>query len=206
MKKVLLLAMLSLFCLATTVDAQQTRKERRDAKREAARKKRMAARAMEARMDSVAFLKAMDALENGSFVLEADNIMFPNGVIRYVTSSTNYVQVVGKEGILQTAFSNFSYSPGPNGLGGVTVDRKSTRLNSSHKVSTPEVSRDEHGNVHYKFNITGIAVSATVSITLTGGTNEASAYISPNFNNNNITMTGHIVPYDESVVFQGTTW
>ena len=89
MKKVLLLAMLSLFCLATTVDAQQTRKERRDAKREAARKKRMAARAMEARMDSVAFLKAMDALENGSFVLEADNIMFPNGVIRYVTSSTN---------------------------------------------------------------------------------------------------------------------
>ena len=197
MKKVLLLAMLSLFCLATTVDAQQTRKERRDAKREAARKKRMAARAMEARMDSVAFLKAMDALENGSFVLEADNIMFPNGVIRYVTSSTNYVQVVGKEGILQTAFSNFSYSPGPNELGGVTV---------SGSISTPEVSRDEHGNVHYKFNITGIAVSATVSITLTGGTNEASAYISPNFNNNNITMTGHIVPYDESVVFQGTTW
>lgn len=197
MKKVLLLAMLSLFCLATTVDAQQTRKERRDAKREAARKKRMATRAMEARMDSVAFLKAMDALENGSFVLEADNIMFPNGVIRYVTSSTNYVQVLGKEGILQTAFSNFSYSPGPNGLGGVTV---------SGSISTPEVSRDEHGNVHYKFNITGIAVSATVSITLTGGTNEASAYISPNFNNNNITMTGHIVPYDESVVFQGTTW
>ena len=47
MKKVLLLAMLSLFCLATTVDAQQTRKERRDAKREAARKKRMAERAIQ---------------------------------------------------------------------------------------------------------------------------------------------------------------
>lgn len=197
MKKVLLLGMLLLFGFVTTMDAQQTRKERREAKREAIKKKRAEERAKEAQMDSVAFLKAVDAMEKGAFVLEADNIMFSNGVIRYVTSSTNYVQVVGNEGILQTAFSNFSYSPGPNGLGGVTV---------SGNISKPEVSRDEHGNVHYNFSITGIAVSATVSITLTGGTNEASAYISPNFNSNNITMTGHIVPYDESVIFQGTTW
>lgn len=196
MKKVLLVTLL-LFCITGVINAQQTRKEIREAKREAARKKMEAEKALEAQQDSLAFEKALVALKEGSFVLEADNIMFPNGIIRYVTSSTNYVEVQDGQGIVQTAFSNFSYNPGPNGLGGVTVQGN---------ISEPEIKTDKHGNVFYNFSISGIAISATISITLTGGTNEASAYISPNFNNNNITMTGHIVPYEESVVFQGMTW
>lgn len=196
MKKVLLVTLL-LFCISGVINAQQTRKEIREAKREAARKKMEAEKALEAQQDSIAFEKALVALKEGSFVLEAENIMFPNGIIRYVTSSTNYVEVQDGQGIVQTAFSNFSYNPGPNGLGGVTVQGN---------ISEPEIKTDKHGNVFYNFSISGIAISATISITLTGGTNEASAYISPNFNNNNITMTGHIVPYEESVVFQGMTW
>lgn len=196
MKKVLLITLL-LFCISGVINAQQTRKEIREAKREAARKKMEAEKALEAQQDSIAFGKALVALKEGSFVLEADNIMFPNGIIRYVTSSTNYVEVQDGQGIVQTAFSNFSYNPGPNGLGGVTVQGN---------ISEPEIKTDKHGNVFYNFSISGIAISATISITLTGGTNEASAYISPNFNNNNITMTGHIVPYEESAVFQGMTW
>lgn len=196
MKKVLLVTLL-LFCISGVINAQQTRKEIREAKREAARKKMEAEKALEAQQDSIAFEKALVALKEGSFVLEADNIMFPNGIIRYVTSSTNYVEVQDGQGIVQTAFSNFSYNPDPNGLGGVTVQGN---------ISEPEIKTDKHGNVFYNFSISGIAISATISITLTGGTNEASAYISPNFNNNNITMTGHIVPYEESVVFQGMTW
>ena len=196
MKKVLLVTLL-LFCISGEINAKQTRKEIREAKREAARKKMEAEKALEAQQDSIAFEKALVALKEGSFVLEADNIMFPNGIIRYVTSSTNYVEVQDGQGIVQTAFSNFSYNPGPNGLGGVTVQGN---------ISEPEIKTDKHGNVFYNFSISGIAISATISITLTGGTNEASAYISPNFNNNNITMTGHIVPYEESVVFQGMTW
>ena len=197
MKKVILLATLLLFCFTGAIDAQQTRKELREMKREAAKKKREAEKAQEAIQDSIAFEKALAALKEGSFVLEADNIMFPSGITRYVSSYTNYVQVNDKNGIVQTAFSNFAYSPGPNGLGGVTVQGN---------ISEPQVRTDKDGNVYYNFSITGIAISATINITLTGGTNEASAYISPNFNNNNITMTGHLVPYDESVVFQGTTW
>lgn len=197
MKKVLLLSTLLLFLCTGIMNAQETRKERREARREAAKKKIEAERALEARQDSIAFEKAMAAMKAGSFVLEADNIMFPNGITRYVTASTNYVQVNEGEGIVQTAFSNFAYSPGPNGLGGVTVQGT---------VSDPQIQTDKHGNVFYNFSINGIAISATISITLTGGTNEASAYISPNFNSNNITMTGHIVPYEESVVFQGMTW
>ena len=196
MKK--LLIPLLLFCMTGVMSAQQqTKKEIREIKREEARKRLEDRRALEAIQDSVAFEKALAALKAGSFVLETENIMFPNGIMRYVTSSTNYVQVNNGEGIVQTAFSNFTYSPGPNGLGGVTVQGS---------ISEPEIRTDKHGNVFYSYSITGIAISATVSITLTGGTNEASAYISPNFNSNNITMNGHIVPYDESVVFQGTTW
>ena len=63
MKKVLLLGVLLLFGFVTTMDAQQTRKERREAKREAIKKKRAEMRAREAQMDSVAFLKALDAME-----------------------------------------------------------------------------------------------------------------------------------------------
>ena len=65
---------------------------------------------------------------------------------------------------------------------------------------------DKDGNVYYNYGINGIAVSATVSIVLTGGTNQASVTINPNFSGNTLTMNGYLVPYNESSVFQGTTW
>lgn len=39
-----------------------------------------------------------------------------------------------------------------------------------------------------------------------GGTNQASVTINPNFSGNTLTMNGYLVPYNESSVFQGTTW
>ena len=73
-------------------------------------------------------------------------------------------------------------------------------------LSGLQMKKDKHGNYFYNYTIQGIAISATVSITLTGGTNQASVRISPNFNNNDMTMMGVLVPLDESDVFQGTTW
>ena len=125
------------------------------------------------------------------------DVTFPNGLVRFVSSNTNYVQMDNGEGVVQTAFSNFTYSPGPNGLGGVTVEGK---------ISSPTLNKDKDGNVYYTFSIQGVAISATVSISLTAGTNNACAQISPNFNGNNMTMTGNLVPITESDVFQGTTW
>lgn len=194
MKKVLFLTTLLLFSVMMFA---QTSKEARVAKREALKKERKARRVLEAQQDSVAFFKAVEALKTGSFVLEADNVMFPNGIIRYVSSSTNYVQADDGEGVVQTAFTNFAYSPSPNGLGGVTVEGK---------LSGWTLREDKDGNYFCNYSIQGTAVSATISITLTGGTNQASVMISPNFNNNNITMTGRLYPLDESDVFQGITW
>ena len=172
MKKVLFLTTLLLLSFTVTTFAQSS-KEARAARREALKKEREERRALEAQQDSVAYLKAIEALKTGSFVLEANNVTFPNGITRYVSSNTNYVQVDNGEGIVQTAFSNFAYTD---------------------------------GNYFYSYTIQGVAISATVFITLTGGTNQASVNISPNFNNNNMTMTGVLLPLDESDVFQGTTW
>ena len=128
MKKVLFLTTLLLlgFSVATF---SQTSKEARAARREALKKERAAHRALEAQQDSIAYIKAVEALKAGSFVLEADYVYFPNGITRYVSSNTNYVQVDNNEGIVQTAFTNFAYSPGPNGLGGVTVEGNISGLN-----------------------------------------------------------------------------
>ena len=196
MKKVLFLTTLLLFCFTVTTLAQ-TSKEARAERRAAMKKEREERKALEAQQDSVAYFKAIQALKAGAFVLEADNVTFPNGITRYVSSNTNYVQVDNGEGIVQTAFSNFAYTPGPNGLGGVTVEGN---------ISGLKMKEDKHGNYFYNYSIQGIAISAEVFITLTGGTNQASVTVSPNFNNNNMTMTGRLLPLDESDVFQGTTW
>ena len=196
MKKVLFLTTFLLVCLTVTTFAQ-TSKEARAARREALKKERQERKALEAQQDTVAYLKAVEALKAGSFVLEADFVTFPNGITRYVSSNTNYIQVDNGEGIVQTAFTNFAYNPGPNGLGGVTVEGN---------ISGLQMKSDKDGNYYYSYTIQGMAISATIFITLTGGTNQANVSINPNFNGNNMTMTGRLLPLDESDVFQGTTW
>ena len=145
MKKVLFVAVLLSVCFSVTMNAQ-TKKEERAAKRAALKKEREARKAIEAQMDSVAFMKAVKALEEGAFVLEANNVTFPNGLVRFVSSNTNYVQVDNGEGIVQTAFSNFTYVPGPNGLGGVTVEGK---------INSPKLTKDKDGNVYFTYSIQG---------------------------------------------------
>lgn len=194
MRRILFVAaLLSLLC-GEMVMAQTTRQERREAWKEARVQRHAEEKQLEAVQDSVAFIKAIEALKAGNWVLEADNVVFRNGMLRFVSSNTNYVAVQAGEGTVQTAFNNFVYSP--NGLGGVTVQGQ---------VSDQKISQDKHGNIFMNFSIFGGAISATLNLTLTGGTNEASIYISPNFNGNTLTMNGNLVPYDEATVFEGTT-
>jgi len=193
MKRFVLLSTLFCFLFSSVASAQSTRKEREEAWRKARAERREKMKALESIQDSIAYSKALEALKQGSWVLEANDIMFRNGIVRYVSSSTNYVSVDDGNGVVQTAFTNFIYSP--NGLGGVTVQGS---------VSGVSMNIDKDGNVFYNCSILGAGISATLNLTLTGGTNQASIYISPNFNGNTITMNGNLVPYDTSSVFQGT--
>jgi len=194
MKRFLFVAvLLSLLC-SEVMMAQSARQERREAWKEARAQRRAEQKALEEVQDSVAYLKAVEALKAGNWVLEADNVVFRNGMLRFVSSNTNYVAVQDGEGTVQTAFDNFVYSP--NGLGGVTVQGQ---------VSGQDLSQDKDGNIFMNFSVFGGAISATLNLTLTAGTNEASIYISPNFNGNNLTMNGNLVPYNEATIFEGTT-
>ena len=157
-------------------------------------RKRAEARAIEQRQDSLAYKSALAALKEGSWVLEANNLNFANGVMRFVSSSTNYISCNDGQGTIQTAYENFSYSP--NGLGGVTVQGN---------ISSIQISMDKDGNVYCNFSIQGNSVSATVSLTLTAGTNQASGLVNPNFAGQSLTFDGYLVPYSQSTVFQGMT-
>ncbi len=97
----------------------------------------------------------------------------------------------GNRATVQTAF-NTPY-PGPNGIGGVTVDGNSSDM---------KMNVDKKGNVNCSFSVQGIGISAQVFINMSSGNNTASVTISPNFNNNNLTLNGNIVPLDQSNIFK----
>ena len=192
MKKVLILASAAWLLLSATTFAQTSRSEREQRWRAEREQRRAQAKALELQQDSTAFVQALKALKADSWVLEANNVNFSNGITRFVSPSTNYISFDDDEGTIQTAFSNFTYSP--NELGGVTVQGN---------ISGQRMSTDRDGNVYYSFNIQGNTISAIVSLTLTAGTNQASATITPNFAGNTMTFDGYLVPYDQSSIFQG---
>ena len=192
MKKIFCLTILVCVLFSSYSYAQCCREERGKAWRMERLRKRAEARAIEQKQDSVAYQAALAALKMGNWVLEANNINFSSGLMRFVSPSTNYISCNGGEGIVQTAYANFTYSP--NGLGGVTVQGD---------ISGGNLSVDGDGNVYYSFGVQGSTISATISLTLTAGTNQASAMVSSNFTGRTITFDGYLVPYNKATIFQG---
>lgn len=182
MKKIVLLAFVTLFGCAGYAQAQTTEKEK------ARQEKKEAERAMEQAL----FEEAKQAIEEKAFTLEADRVIFKRGRNAFVSSNTNFVMVNGDEASVQVAF-NIPVS-GPNGLGGVTVDGN---------VSDYKVRTDKKGNVYLTMSVMGTGISAQVSISLPYGSNNASVEILPNFNSNRLTLSGELLPLDKSDVFKG---
>ena len=168
-------------------ETTMTRQEARKAAR-AAHRKAIAAE------NQQLFEQAVQALKDGSFVIEADQLLFPQGLTKFVSGLTNFVSMNEGKAVIQIATSNFR--PGPNGVGGITVEGNASNIT---------MSTDKRGVVYYNFMDQGIAVSATVNIQLIGDGNRATVTVYPNFNSNNLTLTGRLVPYDQSNVFQGQT-
>ena len=196
MKKFIALVALVLVSASTMMYAQESNAAARRAERKAERDaERAKLRAEEEVQDMVAYQQAVQALKNKQFVLEANQVVFRNGMSAFVTSNTNFVLMNGNRATVQTAF-NTPY-PGPNGIGGVTVDGNSSDV----KVTT-----DKRGNVNCNFSVQGIGISAQVFITLTNGGNNATVTINPNFNSNTLTLSGNLVPLNQSDVFKGRSW
>ena len=149
-------------------------------------------RQMAALTDSIASVQARAALQNQDFVLEADNVTFRNGSTVFVNSSTNFISVKGNRAVVQISPSNFA--SGPNGVGGVTVDGV---------ISGQQITKGKDGRITFSINVMGIGINAQVEIYMFPGSNQASATVYPNFNSNTVWLSGKIVPYENSNVFEG---
>ena len=188
MKRIITLITLVLVSASTLMYAQSS-SETRQAERKAQRE---AQKAREKAENERNYAIAVQALKEGKFVLEADQLVFKRGRSAFVSSTTNFVLMDGEHASVQIAANNAL--AGPNGIGGITVDGSRKEM----KITT-----DKKGNVNCSFSVQGIGISAQVYITLTNGGNNASARISPNFNSNTLTLNGVLVPLSQSNVYTG---
>ena len=188
MKRIITLITLVLVSASTLMYAQSS-SETRQAERKAQRE---AQKAREKAENERNYAIAVQALKEGKFVLEADQLVFKRGRSAFVSSTTNFVLMDGAHASVQIAANNAL--AGPNGIGGITVDGSRKEM----KITT-----DKKGNMNCSFSVQGIGISAQVYITLTNGGNNASARISPNFNSNTLTLNGVLVPLSQSNVYKG---
>ena len=197
MKRILSMLVVFSFVLGciTQMQAQTNIAAEKEEKREERKEKRAARLAKDSIMGEAAFNKAMQAITNQSFVLEATSVQPLNGRVYFVNSNTNFVSLNDGQAMVQIA-SNSPY-PGPNGLGGITVQGT---------ISNLQVKQEKNGNVYVSMNVQGVFLSATVNLVLYSGNNNAMVMVDPNFSGNNLTMNGTLVPYSESNVFQGMTY
>ena len=197
MKKVYLfsIALLTLLFAGSGLMAQDFGSETTMTRQEARKAARAAHKKAVAAENRMLFEQAVECLKEGTFVIEVDQLLFPKGLTKFVSGITNFVSMKDGKAVIQIATSYFN--PGPNGVGGITVEGN---------VSNVTMSTSKRGVVYYNFMDQGIAVSATVNIVLAGDGNRATVTVYPNFNSNNLTMTGRLIPYDQSNVFQGQTF
>ncbi len=192
MKKFIALVALVLVSASTMLVAQESSREIRKAERDAERAKM---KAEENAANALAYQQAVQALKDKQFVLEADQVIFRNGQSAFVSTTTNFVMMNEQRATVQIAF-NTAY-PGPNGIGGVTVDGTASDM---------QMTTDKRGNVNCNFSVQGIGISAQVFISLTNGGNNATVTVNPNFNSNTLTLNGNLVPLNQSDVFKGRSW
>lgn len=131
MKRIITLITLVLVSASTLMYAQSSNETRR-AERKAQRE---AQKAREKAENERNYAIAVQALKEGKFVLEADQLVFKRGRSAFVSSTTNFVMMDGEHASVQIAAN--SALAGPNGIGGITVDgsRKEMKITTDKKGS-----------------------------------------------------------------------
>ncbi|MEG1564506.1 MAG: DUF4251 domain-containing protein [Bacteroides sp.] len=196
MKTLIAILTFALVSASTVAVAQESSKELRREDRKAVRDaERAKLKAEENTANAAAYQQAVQALKDKQFVLEADQVIFRRGQSAFVSSTTNFVMMNEQRATVQIAF-NTAY-PGPNGIGGITVDGTPSDM---------KTTIDKKGNVNTSFSVQGIGISAQIFITLTNGGNNATVTVNPNFNSNTLTLNGNLVPLSQSDVFKARAW
>lgn len=182
-----LMTLIIALATAFTVMAQSNTQDKKLSKQEK--------KLMEARIDSALNAEAVQAIKDTAFTIETNQVTFKGGYTAHVTASTNFIAVRGNNAVAQVAF-NVPVS-GFNGLGGITVEGS---------ISRYEVSSDKKGNMFVKMGVMGKGISAQLFISLWKDANKANVNIMPNFNSNNMTLSGMLWSPERSNIFKGTTF
>ena len=186
-----LILMLALgFGATSTARAQSPELQQEELTRAQKRKVR---KQLEAIQDSLDYAAAVKALQERNFIMSADQLVFKHGETAFVTSATNFVSLTGDDAVVQIAPFN---SGGPNGVGGITVEGK---------ASSVKVDRDKRGTLLFSMNVSGLGISAMVTISLPEGSNRASLLVESMYRSGRITLNGRLLPYDRRSVVQGAS-
>ncbi len=167
---------------ATAVFAQSKNETRQERK------------AREAKQDQMAFKKAKAAMFDTAFVVPAQTIQFRNGSLVGVNGTINYLQVIGKKGVLQIG-SYLSPGPGLNNIGGVTLKGNISDLKINQKKD----------RVFMRFTLTGLIGTANVAVNITGS-NRATVDVNGMFSGRFFTMTGNLITLKEAHVIEGSEY
>ena len=136
-------------------------------------------------VDSIFNLKAVKALQDGYFVLQATEVRGSRGAYSLgLNDNTNFLLAQGDKGIFQVAFD--TPNPGANGLGGVTLHGRINKKN---------ITQDKKGNVVASFDMVGRNMHASVTITVYSDSDQAIADVFPTMGNGRFTLRGRLVPY-----------
>lgn len=196
MKKLVSFMVILAFLVGGVAQAQSQSKAAERAERKQERKEKREAREVrDSIIDATEFNSALQAMKNQSFVLEAATVQAINGQVYSVNSTTNFVSLNDGRAMVQIA-SNSPF-PGPNGLGGITVQGTASDI---------QMRQDNNGNVFMTMNVEGVFLSATINITLSSGGNLATVIVDPNFSGRYLTMSGTLLPYSQSLIFQGNSY
>lgn len=136
-------------------------------------------------VDSIYNLKAVRAVQDGYFVLQATEVSNSRGVYTLgLNNNTNFLLMQGDKGIFQVAFNNVD--PGLNGLGGMTLHGS---------IGKKDIKTDKKGNTIITYHMTGMHMNASVTVTIFKESDHAIADVYPTMGNGRITLRGRLVPY-----------
>ena len=194
MKKLLLTLLIMLFAM-TAVQAQNAAQDDEvnltvvtpaAPSKETKAQRKAHGKEMREKVDILAHQKAIQAMEQGYFVVMADRVS--HGATGYTVSglsnNANFLLRQGDGGIFQVAYMDGGM--GQNGLGGFTLHGD---------VTGAKMKQNKDGGVTLSYSMVGRQMNAYVTINLYKDSDRVVVTVSPTMGRSNITLYGRLVPY-----------
>lgn len=147
---------------------------------------------LDRRLDSIKAIAAADAIRNHNFIIAADRVTFKHGGTFSANPTINFISMQNDKGTIQLASP--AMPPGPNGIGGFTL---------SGQVRNIHLSYDKKGNAMLTYVLSGMGLTADVTVRLPKGKTMATAVVDAGYSTAGMTVDGRLSPFDPSSVVKG---